>query len=66
MQEFSPELADTSRTRRPLAGFDPDRETDTFGISPDGARVVLSQLEVRSDILIAERVPGIDPPARPK
>jgi eukaryotic-like serine/threonine-protein kinase len=66
VQEFSPELADTSQTRRPLAGFDPDRETDTFGISPDGSRVVLSQLEVRSDILIAERVPEIAPASRAK
>ncbi|MCA1581733.1 MAG: hypothetical protein LC796_10170, partial [Acidobacteria bacterium] len=59
VQAFSEDLADTSSTRRPLAGFDPDRPTESFGISPDGTRVVLAENEGRSDILLAEGVRGI-------
>ena len=44
---------------RPLAGFEPERGTDSFGISPDGSRVVLSEAEFREDIFIATGVPGI-------
>ncbi|MEO8431237.1 MAG: protein kinase [Acidobacteriota bacterium] len=59
VQDFSTELADTSATRRPVAGFDPDRPTESFGISPDGKRIVLAENEGRSDILLAEGVRGI-------
>ena len=59
VQDFSAELADTSSTRRPLAGFDPDRPTESFGISPDGSRIVLAENEGRSDIVLAEGVRGI-------
>ncbi|HEV2065114.1 MAG TPA: protein kinase, partial [Thermoanaerobaculia bacterium] len=64
VQAFSAEAADTSATRRKLAGFDPDRPTETFGITPDGSRIVLAEVEGRSDILLAEGVRGIVAPRR--
>ena len=59
VQDFSEELPDTSTSRRMLAGFDADHPTESFGISPDGSRIVLSELDWASDILIAEGVRGI-------
>lgn len=64
VQAFSTALADTSATRRPLAGFDPDLPTESFAISPDGTRIVLSEVEPRGDILIAEGLAGIVPTRR--
>ncbi len=58
-QEFSAVSADTSATRRPIAGFDPSLPTESFGISPDGSRIVLSELDPSNDILIAEGLRGI-------
>jgi Tol biopolymer transport system component len=62
-QEFSTVSADTSATRRPIAGFDPSLPTESFGISPDGSRIVLSEVDPSNDILIAEGLRGI---ARPR
>jgi len=59
VQDFSTQAADTSASRRPLAGFDPERATDSFAISPDGSRIVLSEAEFRADIFIASGVPGV-------
>ncbi|HSB36336.1 MAG TPA: LpqB family beta-propeller domain-containing protein, partial [Thermoanaerobaculia bacterium] len=61
VQAFSAESADTSATRRPLAGFDPDLPTESFAISPDGTRIVLSEIEPRGDILIADGLAEIVP-----
>ena len=63
VQDFVPGK-DTIRTRRPLGGFDPDMLTETFGISPDGSRMTISSLEQNFSVMMAERVPGISPPAR--
>ena len=63
-QEFSAEAADTSASRRPLAGFDPNRPTESFAFSPDGSRIALAEIEVQGNILIADGVPGVDPPRR--
>lgn len=41
VQDFIPGR-DTATTRRPLVGFDPERTTESFGISPDGARVIFA------------------------
>ena len=58
LQDFSPE-GGTSATRRPLFGFSERFETESFGISPDGRRIVVSRMvEVRT-IRLAENVPGI-------
>ena len=58
-QEFSEEAADTSASRQPLAGFELDHPTESFGISPDGTGIVLSEFHGSSDIMIATGVPGV-------
>lgn len=63
VQDFTPGR-DTARTRRPLAGFDPERTTESFGISPDGARVTIASWEQLFSLMMAERVPGVAPPGR--
>jgi Tol biopolymer transport system component len=45
---------------RALAGFDPLFPTESFGITRDGSRVVLSVRNSVSSIAMAENVPGID------
>lgn len=59
-QDFVPGQ-DTTRTRRALAGFDPEAPTESFGISPDGSRITLGSQESRYSLMLAERVPGIAP-----
>jgi eukaryotic-like serine/threonine-protein kinase len=51
VQPFSPDdpAADTSAARRPLAGFDRERSTESFDVGVDV--VVLAESERRSDIL---------------
>jgi serine/threonine protein kinase len=45
---------------RKLAGFDPLTSTESFGVTRDGSRVVLSVRTSVSSIAVAENVPGID------
>ncbi|HTR04297.1 MAG TPA: LpqB family beta-propeller domain-containing protein [Thermoanaerobaculia bacterium] len=59
VQDFSPDAADTSTTRRQLAGFDAERFTDSFGIAPDGSRLVLAEGEIRDVLYVASGVPGV-------
>jgi serine/threonine protein kinase len=61
VQDFVPG-ADTTSTRRPLAGFDPRLELETFGISPDGSRLALAEVEWGSSLLVASGLEGIEPP----
>jgi len=63
VQDFVPGR-DTTATRRKLAGFDPDYITETYAISPDGTRIVLSLLDLQSNIMMAEGVPGLTPARR--
>jgi Tol biopolymer transport system component len=63
VQEFSPGR-DTSATRRPLFEFDPNLDVESFGISPDGARVIYSIAEEINSLMLAEGLPGIEPPRR--
>jgi Tol biopolymer transport system component len=63
VQDFIPGR-DTARSRRPLAGFDPERTTESFGISPDCARVIIASWEQLFSLVMAERVPGVVPPGR--
>jgi Tol biopolymer transport system component len=51
-------------SRRALAAFDPERITESFGISPDGRRVVIAGWEQLFSLMSAEAVPGL-PPGRP-
>jgi Tol biopolymer transport system component len=63
VQDFVPGQ-DTIKTVRPLVGFDADMLPESFGISPDGSRMTISLAEQTSNLMLAERVPGISPPAR--
>jgi len=50
---------DTTATRRPIAGFDSEFPTESFGISPDGSRVAVAVWEQLLGIMSAEDIPGI-------
>jgi Tol biopolymer transport system component len=63
IQDFDPQR-NTAATRRPLAGFDPAIGTETMGISPDGTRLAVAGPEQSSSLMFAERVPGVDRPAK--
>jgi Tol biopolymer transport system component len=58
VQDFSPGR-DTGSTRRLLMKADPGLEIESFGISPDGARVTLSQIEYGSALMLIEGIPGL-------
>jgi Tol biopolymer transport system component len=45
---------------RALAGFDPLAPTESFGLSPDGSRLVLSIQTSVSSLALAESVAGVD------
>jgi Tol biopolymer transport system component len=53
---------DTTDTRRPLAGFDPEMRTESFAISPDGSSVVATGTEELRTILRADGLPGVKRP----
>jgi eukaryotic-like serine/threonine-protein kinase len=57
-------ICDVSETgmgaSRPLAGFDPLAPTETFDVSNDGKRAILSVRNSLLTIAVAENVPGID------
>ncbi len=63
LQDFVPGQ-DTRETRRPLGGFEPETETESFGISPDGSRILIAGWERLFTVMEAEGVIGIEPPAR--
>jgi len=55
VQNFVPG-ADTEKTRRPLGGFDRERATESFGISPDGKALAVAGWEQLFSILSIEGV----------
>ncbi len=57
-QGFSPDIH-VAKAWKPLAGFDPERITESFGISPDGKRVVVAGWEQLYSLMSAEEVPGL-------
>jgi Tol biopolymer transport system component len=61
VQEFVPGV-DTSARRRPFAGFDHGQEVDSFAISRDGVHFVQALSDTLDSLLLAEGVPGIEPP----
>ena len=63
VQDFAPGK-DTTRTRRRLAGFDPDLATESFGFSPDGSSLTISFHEQLFSVMMVERAPGIVAPKR--
>jgi hypothetical protein len=50
VQPFTPG-EETSALRTTLAGFDPERVTESFGIAPGGDRLVLAEWEQSSAII---------------
>lgn len=62
LQEFSPER-DTLKTARALGGFDPELPTETFDVSPDGARLTVAGKESLVKLMQAERVAGVSRPS---
>jgi len=62
VQAFAPGK-DTSATRRRLAGFYDDSMTESFAISPDGTRLMLSELTQSYTLMVADGVAGIAPAA---
>jgi Tol biopolymer transport system component len=57
-QPFVPGTETPSR-KRPLAGFDPNNQVESFGIAPDGARVILSTTDRSQSLMLIEGVPGL-------
>ena len=62
-QDFVPGR-DTQASRRPLAGFERDGETESLGLSPDGKRLVVSTIQLFSSLQLAEGLAGLEPPPR--
>jgi Tol biopolymer transport system component len=60
-QDFDPDH-DTGASRRRLAGFSPEFVSESFGIAPDGTRLTLSILSQTYNLMMAEDVPGVEPP----
>ena len=50
---------DTVSTRRPLAGYTSDSLTESFGVSPDGSRMTISEFQSSFGLLLAEGVDGV-------
>ncbi len=63
VQDFVPGK-DTQATRRKLGGFDSELTTESFGISPDGSRMVIASWEQLFSLMLAERIPGVTRPER--
>jgi eukaryotic-like serine/threonine-protein kinase len=60
VQDFAPDR-DTTASRRPLAGFDDERTTESFGMSSDGTRLAIAGWEQMFSLMLAERIPSIAP-----
>ncbi|HXK10498.1 MAG TPA: protein kinase [Vicinamibacteria bacterium] len=55
---------DTTTTRRKLSAFDPDVAAESFGLSPDGSRLVVAGWVQLFSLMEAERLPGLLAPPR--
>jgi hypothetical protein len=62
-QDFVPGR-DTSASRHKVAGFDPDVAAESFGIAPDGSRIVVAGWVQLFSLMEAEGVPGLLAPPR--
>jgi Tol biopolymer transport system component len=63
VQDFAPGR-DTAASRRKLAGFDPDVAAESFGVAPDGSRLVVAGWVQLFSLMEAERLPGLLAPPR--
>jgi len=64
VQDFVPGR-DTTRTRRLLAGQDRGQRIDSYALSADGTRLVQAVADSLDSLILAEGVPGIEPPRAP-
>ena len=55
-QDFDPEH-NTAATRRPLAGFFDDVETESFGVGPDGSTLTLAVIRETRSLMLADGLP---------
>ena len=62
VQDFAPGR-DTAATRRKLAGFDPDVAAESFGVAPDGSRLVVAGWVQLFSLMEGEGLPGPPRPA---
>ena len=62
-QDFVPGR-DTSSTRQPVGGFSSDYVTESLGVSPDGTRLTISAGGEFASVVVADDVPGAEPPVR--
>ncbi len=53
VQDFVPGK-DTRGTRRPIAGFDPQVQVESFGIFPDGRRLIISASEEARHLMVVD------------
>jgi Tol biopolymer transport system component len=56
-QDFVPGQ-DTSASRRPLAGFDPENSAESFGIARDGQFITIAMWEQFFSIMVTEDLPS--------
>lgn len=56
VQDFVPGT-DTTATRRPLGGFDPERATESFGVAPDGRTLTVAGWEQLFSLFSIEGLP---------
>jgi Tol biopolymer transport system component/serine/threonine protein kinase len=52
VQRFAPG-EDTNDERVPVAGFDAEKQTESFGVAPDGESLVLAETDERSSVVAA-------------
>lgn len=63
VQDFVPGM-NTASTRRPLGGFDPERATESFGISRDGKQLVVAGWEQLFSLMTLNGVPYVVRPSK--
>jgi Tol biopolymer transport system component len=63
VQDFIPGR-DTTGTRRKLTGFESEWFVESFDLSPDNERIVLSRIRPGGTVMLAENVPHVTPPRR--
>ena len=63
VQDFVPGR-DTTGTRRKLVGFESEWVVESFDLSPDDERIVLSRIQPGGTVMLAENVPRVTPRQR--
>jgi len=63
VQDFAPGQ-DSTATRRKLSSFDPDVAAESFGLAPDGTRLVVAGWVQLFSLMEADHLPGLLTPPR--